>query len=312
MNGNETEGKKLAEYRVYKRGGMEYGSMPMNEGQISERRMYLRRALHNYPQWGNLSNSELEDIRLYEAGGRLMAEDAKGYDYLLPSGRVTGRESDFRRVRAMMPFEFMGLTGKDFRWGKYKADITECKGMVNKFIVNYPQFKEKGMGLYIHSGTKGSGKTMLACCLLNEISQRYAGSVKFVNTLDFLEITKKGFNGNDADLKAIHEAGLLVLDDIGVQMSREWVETVLYRLVNHRYAGRLPTIYTSNLAAGSLKIDERITDRIDSTTYPVALPEESIRRDVRRQEKQKLLEEIESAPQGVAAPRRAEHDRSHT
>lgn len=195
----------------------------------------------------------------------------------------------------MMPFEFMGLMAKDFQWGKYKANIAEGKGMVNKYITNYPKFKEKGMGLYIHSGTKGSGKTMLACCLLNEISGRYAGSVKFVNILDFLEITKKGFNGNDTELKAIYEAGLLVLDDIGAQMSKEWVETTLYRLVNHRYVGRLPTIYTSNIPINILKMDERITDRIESTTYSIKLPEESIRRDMRQQDKQKLLNELKNA-----------------
>lgn len=195
----------------------------------------------------------------------------------------------------MMPFEFMGLTAKDFQWERYKADTSGCKDMANKYIMNYPKFKEKGMGLYIYSGTKGSGKTMLACCLLNELSGRYAGSVKFVNILDFLEITKKGFNGNDTELKAIYEAGLLVMDDIGAQMSKEWVETTLYRLVNHRYAGRLPTIYTSNIPINSLKMDERITDRIESTTYSVKLPEESIRRDMRQQDKQKLLNELKNA-----------------
>lgn len=44
---------------------------------------------------------------------------------------------------------------------------------------------------------------MLACCLLNEIAKRYAGSVKFVNILDFIEMTKKGINNQDEDVKAI-------------------------------------------------------------------------------------------------------------
>jgi len=291
----ESPGKELAEYRVYAAGGKTYRAMHMDEAQISERRMYLRKELRNYPQWENLSNEELNNIRLFMMGERLIVEDGKGREFVLPSGGIGRGESDFRRVRAMMPFEFMGLTGKDFQWGRYKADTSGCKDMTNKYIMNYPKFKEKGMGLYIYSGTKGSGKTMLACCLLNELSGRHAGSVKFVNILDFLEITKKGFNGNDTELKAIYEAGLLVVDDIGAQMSKEWVETTLYRLVNHRYVGRLPTIYTSNIPINSLKMDERITDRIESTTYSVKLPEESIRRDMRQQDKQKLLNELKNA-----------------
>ena len=291
-----TDGKVLATYRVYREDRIKYMIMCMDNEQISERRSYLRKTLRNYPQWENLPNEELDNIRLFSLGDRSIVEDGNGYEFVLPSARITNVESDFRRVRAMMPFEFMDLTGKDFRWERYEADVSECKDMVNRYIMRYPQFKEKGMGLYIYSGTKGSGKTMLSCCLLNEIPRRYSGSVKFVNILDFLEMTKKGFSGDDRDLQAIYEAGLLVLDDIGVQMSKEWVETVLYRLVNHRYTQRLPTIYTSNIPIDGLKMDDRITDRIDSTTLPVKLPEESIRKEVRQQEKDRLLEEIENAP----------------
>ncbi len=109
-------------------------------------------------------------------------------------------------------------------------------------------------------------------------------------------MTKKGFDGSSEEVKPIYESGLLVLDDIGVQMSREWIETVLYRLINERYIKRLPTIYTSNAAIENLKMDDRITDRIDSTTLPVKLPEESIRKTVRQQEKNKLLAEIGKTP----------------
>ena len=196
----------------------------------------------------------------------------------------------------MMPFKFFEVTAKDFDWTKYKADITEPKQMVNKYIMHYPKLKDMGMGLYIHSGTKGSGKTMLACCLINELTKRYQGSVRFVNILDFLEMTKKGFDGEDEEVNAVRQAALLVVDDIGVQMSKEWIDTVLYSLVNDRYVNRLPTIYTSNIPVEKLKIDDRIIDRIESTTYPVRLPEEAIRRVTREQEKQKLLQEIENAP----------------
>lgn len=291
-----TDGKQLAGYRVYREDGHKYMAQRMDTEQISERRSYLRKALRNFPRWENLPNGELDNIRLFTFGDRSVVEDGNGYEFILPSVRVSGAESDFRRIRAMMPFEFMDLTGRDFDWGRYKADISGCKDMVNRYIMRYPEFKEKGMGLYIYSGTKGSGKTMLSCCLLNEIPRRYSGSVKFVNILDFLEMTKKGFSGDDGELQAVYGAGLLVLDDIGVQMSREWVETVLYRLVNHRYTQRLPTVYTSNIPVDGLKMDDRITDRIDSTTYSIRLPEESIRREMRQQEKQQLLDEMKNAP----------------
>lgn len=290
------DGKELAELRVYREGRTEYFSTEMDAEQKSERRIYMRRILLRYPKWANLSNEELDGIRLRSVKGGFLVEKENGYDYFLPEGGVTQEEGEFRKVRAMMPFEFINLTGKDFQWNKYEADIAGEKEMVSKYIMRYPKFKEKGMGLYIYSATKGSGKTMLACCLVNEIAKRYPGSVKFVNILDFLEMTKKGFDGKDEDVKALYGAGLLVLDDMGVQMAKEWIDTVLYRLVNDRYVNRLPTVYTSNVPVGDLRMDDRITDRIESTTFSVNLPEESIRREARQQEKGRLLEEIENAP----------------
>lgn len=300
---SKPDGKELARYRVKRPDAPGYYAIPMDAEQRSVRRIYLRKVLLNHPRFANLPNDELDKIRLQTLDNGYLLEDANGYDFFLKSAGVTEKEREFRRLRAMMPFEFMDITAEAFKWDKYGADISASKDMINKFIVKFAQFKARGMGLYIYSGTKGSGKTMLSCCLLNEISKRYAGSVKFVNILDFLEMTKKGFDGENEEIKAIYQAGLLVVDDIGVQMSKEWIDTVLYRLINERYVNRLPTIYTSNMPTDSLKMDDRITDRIESTTYSVKLPEESIRKATRQQDKQTLLAEIENAPSDTANTR---------
>lgn len=294
--GATLDAEYLAKHRLLKPGGMYYFAIPMTLEQLSERRRFLRKALAPYPRWENLSNEQLEDIRLCRISNGYIAEDANGNEYFLSPEKVTAQETEFRRIRAMMPFEFLNVTAKDFDWSKYKTDVTNAKDMINRYIIHFQQLKDKGMGLYIHSGTKGSGKTMLACCLINEIAKRNKGSVKFINALDFLDMTKKGYSTECDETAAIKQASLLVMDDIGVQMSKEWVDTVFYHLINERYVNRLPTIYTSNIPIESLWMDDRITDRIESTTFPVKLPEESIRRDTREQEKQKLLQEIENAP----------------
>lgn len=304
-------GEELARYRLRKPGGMEWNARSMTPEELSERRIYMRKALVRFPRWENMTNAQYEDIRVYRQGNYLMLEDENGYEYLLPAAGVTAEESEFRKIRAMMPFEFLDVRAKDFQWSRYQGDVTVAKEMVNRYILHYEKLRNKGMGLYIYSGTKGSGKTMLACCLLNEITKRYKGVVKFVNILDFLEMTKKGFSGDDEDVNNIRHAGLLVVDDIGVQMSKEWIDTVLYSLVNDRYVNRLPTIYTSNIPVNRLKMDDRITDRIESTTYSVQLPEESIRKAMREQQKQKLLQEIENAPDSAATPSQGNETRQH-
>lgn len=291
-NQEREKGKELAAFIVYQEGGSNYHAMKMDADQRTERRIYMRKVLLDYPEWANLSNEELDRIRIQSVKGGYLAERPDQAPTFLPLGSISKEDAELRKVRAMMPFDFLNMTAKDFLWDKYSTDTSGSKSMMNQYIINYQAFKEKGMGLYIYSETKGSGKTMLSCCLLNEIAKRYAGSVKFVNILDFIEMTKKGIDNQDEDVKAIYHCGLLVIDDIGVQMSREWIDTVLYRLINDRYINKLPTIYTSNLPVEGLKMDDRITDRIECTTYPIRLPDESIRKIMRQQEKQELLNNI--------------------
>lgn len=288
----ESNVEMLAMHRVLKPGSPTYRTVAMDAQGVAERRAYMRRVLRNFPEWCNVDNDTLDSMLLYPVDNGIVVADTSGSEFFIPDNRISLKEVEFRKEQSRMPFEFMDLTGKDFDWTKYGTDVKSAREMVNKFILKFQQFKDNGMGLYIYSGTKGSGKTMLSCCILNEIAKRYVGSVKFINALDLLEMTKKSYQGSDEELKQIYCAGLLVIDDIGVQLSKEWVDTVFYKLINDRYVSRRPTIYTSNIPIDNLKMDDRITDRIESNTYLLTLPEESVRRTMREQEKKKLLNEI--------------------
>lgn len=275
---------------------MTHYAADMAPEQIIERRACIRRILRESP-WQNLSNAELDNIRLLHEENGYILEDAEGRMFFIPGKGITKEQTEFRKIRAMMPFEFINLTGKDFDWTLYHDDVTDAKETVNRFIIKFDQFRKTGMGLYIESSVKGSGKTMLACCILNELAKRYAITIKFINSLDLLELTKQAYKGTEPEeLTSLYQTTVLVIDDIGVQMSREWIDTVFYRLINARYNNRLVTIYTSNVAAGFLKMDDRIVDRIEATTYQLLLPEEAIRSRIRTQQKEKIMETIKKAP----------------
>jgi DNA replication protein DnaC len=59
---------------------------------------------------------------------------------------------------------------------------------------------------------------------------------------------------------------LLVLDDLGAEKTTEWVQSVIYEIIDHRYNEYLPLIITTNLKAGELaeKLGSRTADRIRS------------------------------------------------
>lgn len=282
--------------------GQAYRAISMTPDEIAERRAYIRQKLR-MSSFNNLSNDTLDQCLYYELDGMRFFEDEKGYCYALKAERVSAEQGDFRKSRAMIPFEYIGLKTHDFKWDVYSEDTTKAKDILNRYLLSFPAMKEKGMGLYICSGTKGSGKTMLSCCIINEIADKYTLNIKFINVLDLLELTKKSYKGDDT-LQTVQNAVVLVIDDIGVQLSREWTDTVLYRLINERYANHRVTIYTSNLKIDDLKIDERIKDRIEATSYIVNLPETPVRKNKSEADKNKLMDDLmnKNAPNGAATP----------
>lgn len=245
----------------------------------------------------NLPNRKLIQSREYISEGVEYIENTyeiENYgqaEWLIRKGRTDG---DFRKARAMVPFEFIGKKAKDFDWSLYNCEVDIQKRIANGFIINFEKCEKAGKGLYIFSKTKGSGKTLLASCILNELIDSRPINAKFITSLDLIELTKKGFKYESCneDVDNIFNTRILVLDDLGVQMNKEWAETVLFRLVNHRKTSRLITIFTSNIPVNELRIDERISDRIFEITMPLNLPEVPIRNIKAREANAEFIKEI--------------------
>lgn len=254
-----------------------YKGKSMSPGEISERRAYIRRQLRG-SRFENLSNDALDRCTYEDAGEQPLFTDENGYTFALESKKALKDISEFRKLNAEIPFEYLDVKTTDFDWNIYGQDMSASKEVLNKYFLNFEAVRKEGYGLYIYSKTRGSGKTMLACCILNELANRQAVNIKFVNVLDLLEMTKRSYDGDRREIDRIRSAVVLCLDDIGVQMSKEWVDTVFYSLINERYSNHKITIYTSNILPDGLKINDRIIDRIASTSYIITLPEVNVRR----------------------------------
>lgn len=268
---------------------------------LPKRRAYMRQILKN-TRFCNCTNDQLDQSQLLQAGNTYIFRDAEDIEYYLPASGISHDEVEERTERAMIPPEYNRKYTDDFDWSLYDEDTDTQKKIVSKFIFNYSEFVSKGMGLYIFSGTKGSGKTMLSCIILNEISKKYGANTKFVTATDYLTMTKQSYNGSDEQVNMIRKAALLVIDDIGTQLSREWIDSTFYELVNYRYNNKLPTIYTSNLPKDKLKMDERIIDRIDRNTITLKIPEKSIRKIDGAKEKRDFMKKMGLAPEKKNAP----------
>lgn len=111
-------------------------------------------------------------------------------------------------------------------------------------------------GLYM-TGPKGTGKTTAACRILKAyVRENQQGgwvSARFVSVPDWLASMRGVWGDQEEDaFQRASRCRLLVLDDIGKGKPTEWAIERLFRLVDDRYNGARPTIYTSQYDLGEL------------------------------------------------------------
>lgn len=249
--------------------------------------------------WGLATVTKVEEIKTETLSGLLVYHRYEDVGYstqaiFLDDGTILDSRFDERRSRSGMPLEYVYCTGKSIDWGKYGSeDITPQKNIVNAFVINFAMFQREGRGLYFYSDTKGSGKTMIACAVANEILKVHDISVKFISVTDYIELVKAKDDASRGNVKAILEAGLLILDDVGAQEeNKDWITTALFRLVDRRYTNHCPTIFTSNVRMEDLKTDSRISDRIYSVSVPVIMPEVNVRRQIADRHTREFIKNI--------------------
>jgi len=118
----------------------------------------------------------------------------------------------------------------------------------------------KIQGLYLH-GPTGTGKTLLSCAVLNELVRLYQAPIRYAKiSRDVLGKLRASFNPNSeiyGEGRKIEEelatVDALVIDDFGVHRESDWVNSVLYDLIDARYENNLLTIITSNDPLDSIR-----------------------------------------------------------
>lgn len=227
--------------------------------------------------------TEVHGIQTTEQKGVLVNYRIENYGetnvFYLPDSQILEAQANSRRNRSGMPKEYAYKTAKDFDWTQYGEDVTMQKKISKAFVKRFGEFRKQGRGLYIYSSTKGSGKTLLSCCIVNEVLKNHDIPIKFISVPEYTELVKDKSEGAKTKINAVLDAVLLIVDDIGAKVEeKEWISNALFRLVSRRHENLLPTIYTSNVPIEKLKCDDRIISRIYEDSIPVIMPEVSIRK----------------------------------
>lgn len=158
---------------------------------------------------------------------------------------------------------------------------------IRENILKIPAVKtelKKDRWLYIQ-GDNGTGKTMWASfVLLDSITSAYELNRRvFINVPELLMKFRGTFESKQSleeVLSYYAKIPLLILDDLGVEKTTDWVNEIFYLLINRRYEAMLPTVITSNFTLHDLQEkfgDRRIVDRIKEMSEVVHLDGDNFR-----------------------------------
>lgn len=127
-------------------------------------------------------------------------------------------------------------------------------------------------GLFL-VGATGRKKTATLCLMARDWMRRIGrrgskawGFVSFPDLcLQLQESWESGVGGPRKIINQISSIPILIIDDIGVEKTTDFVLQSAYLILNKREQAELPTYGTSNLTIGQIKekLDDRIASRIE-------------------------------------------------
>lgn len=120
----------------------------------------------------------------------------------------------------------------------------EAMQKAHKYADKFSELFPKGIGLLVH-GDVGRGKSFLVACIANEIME--AGFT--CRMTNFTRIADGSFNRSDKEayFDEFSIPDLLILDDFGAERQTEFVQEVVYKVLEYRVNSGKPMILTTNL-----------------------------------------------------------------
>lgn len=159
--------------------------------------------------------------------------------------------------------------------------------IAKKYVENFQQLKKDGKGLIFYGGV-GTGKTFVAACIANALINK--GIPAMVTNFNYISNKlQESFEGKQAYLNRLNLLDLLVIDDFGAERKTEYMQEVIFNVIDARYRAGLPMVITTNLTLDQIKnpatIEERrVMDRVLEKCFPIEVKGGSHRRkNVREQ-----------------------------
>ena len=165
--------------------------------------------------------------------------------------------------------EATGLTSRETAEKAYRA--------AKAFVADFDRSFEN---LFLY-GSTGVGKTFLSNCIAHDLLES-AHSVLYFTSFDLFDLLAgKKFSGREHDISGdiLNTCDLLIIDDLGTELTNSFVASSLFLCINERILHRKSTIISTNLELKDVSriYSERTFSRIASNYQLIKLFGDDIR-----------------------------------
>lgn len=159
----------------------------------------------------------------------------------------------------------------------FKNAVTTCRNFVNNFNSDYHN-------LFFY-GTVGTGKSFLSGCVAKELMDRGCAVVYFSAVNLFQSISNLFYDKDRTPLNSLldtlYTSDLLIIDDLGAEMTNEFIKSQLFSIINERVLRRKSIVISTNytLEEFGKTYSERLYSRLYESFEIIKLTGCDIRRE---------------------------------
>lgn len=157
--------------------------------------------------------------------------------------------------------------------------MTAILKLCKEYVLNFSPSSSENL---LFMGASGLGKTHLTLAIVSELLEKgYTVVYGPCENLFSLMEKEKYFGENKGSYDNMVNCDLLVLDDLGAEMSTPFSKAALYNLINSRMLSKKPTIINTNLTIK--EIADRYTERVASRLIGNYNAKKFLGEDIRQQ-----------------------------
>lgn len=142
---------------------------------------------------------------------------------------------------------------------RFQSAVNICKDFTNNFNRDYANL--------LFYGTVGTGKSFLSGCVAKELMDRGHSVIYFSAATLFEQLARYTFGKKEKDslqdfYDDLYSCELLIIDDLGTELTNDFVASQLFSCLNERGLRKKATIISTNLSLEEIR--DRYSDRIFS------------------------------------------------